>query len=97
MSHEYSQHPPDLSLPPHIYAVANRVYHDMIRANAPQCCVISGESGAGKTETCKLLVQQLLYLAPESEVTNLSIKIEQVRDESCVLTVISSGVPGVAL
>ena len=49
----------------------------MMREDSPQCCVISGESGAGKTETCKLLVQQLLYLA-DSESLELGIKIEQV-------------------
>ena len=78
VSEKYSSAPPDPSLPPHIYAVANRVYRDMMAETRPQCCVISGESGAGKTETCKLLVQQLLFLT-ESKAMDLSIKIEQVR------------------
>ena len=77
MSNEYSSNPPDTSLPPHIYAVANQVYRDMMREELAQCCIISGESGAGKTETCKLLVQQLLFLT-ESEAMDLNIKIEQV-------------------
>ena len=78
MSEKYSSNPPDPSLPPHVYAVANRVYRDMMAETRPQCCVISGESGAGKTETCKLLVQQLLFLS-ESQAVDLSIKIEQVK------------------
>ncbi len=77
MSFEYSSSPPNLSLPPHIFAVANQVFYDMIADERCQCCIISGESGAGKTETCKLLVQQLLFLT-KSEM-ELNIKIEQVK------------------
>ena len=29
-------------LPPHVFAVAAMAYHDMIRENKDQCCVISG-------------------------------------------------------
>ncbi len=77
VSEKYSADPPNKTLPPHIYAVGNQVYRSMMRVGYPQCCVISGESGAGKTETCKLIVQQLLYLT-ESEEIGLNIKIEQV-------------------
>ncbi|XP_045888019.1 myosin-IIIa isoform X2 [Micropterus dolomieu] len=48
--------------PPHIFAVADVAYQSMVSYNADQCVVISGESGAGKTESAHLLVQQLTVL-----------------------------------
>ncbi|XP_063339367.1 myosin-IIIa isoform X2 [Pelmatolapia mariae] len=48
--------------PPHIFAVADTAYQSMVSYNADQCIVISGESGAGKTESAHLLVQQLTVL-----------------------------------
>uniref|UniRef100_A0A672KZS6 Myosin IIIA n=1 Tax=Sinocyclocheilus grahami TaxID=75366 RepID=A0A672KZS6_SINGR len=50
------------SNPPHIYAVADIAYQSMVSYNTDQCIVISGESGAGKTESAHLLVQQLTVL-----------------------------------
>ncbi|TRY58520.1 hypothetical protein DNTS_004926 [Danionella cerebrum] len=50
------------SNPPHIYAVADIAYQSMVSYNGDQCIVISGESGAGKTESAHLLVQQLTVL-----------------------------------
>ena len=63
---------------PHIYGVAERTYRGLLSEKKPQCCVISGESGAGKTESSKYIVQHLLSRAV-SEETNLNIKIQQVR------------------
>ncbi|XP_041102994.1 myosin-IIIa-like [Polyodon spathula] len=48
--------------PPHIFAVADIAYQSLVSYNADQCIVISGESGAGKTESAHLLVQQLMVL-----------------------------------
>ncbi|XP_036377268.1 myosin-IIIa [Megalops cyprinoides] len=48
--------------PPHIFAVADIAYQSMVSYNTDQCIVISGESGAGKTESAHLLVQQLTVL-----------------------------------
>ncbi|KAK2498411.1 hypothetical protein MC885_015328, partial [Smutsia gigantea] len=48
--------------PPHIFAMADLGYQSMVTYNSDQCIVISGESGAGKTESAHLLVQQLTVL-----------------------------------
>ena len=51
-------------LRPHPWAVAHRAYVEMLSTNKKNhSVVISGESGAGKTETCKLLLKYLVHLS----------------------------------
>ncbi|XP_051857380.1 myosin-IIIa [Antechinus flavipes] len=65
--------------PPHIFAVADLGYQSMVTYNSDQCIVISGESGAGKTESAHLLVQQLTILGKANNRT-LQEKILQVNN-----------------
>ncbi|CAN8185030.1 unnamed protein product [Coccothraustes coccothraustes] len=65
--------------PPHIFAVADIGYQSMVTYNSDQCIVISGESGAGKTQSAHLLVQQLTVLGKANNRT-LQEKILQVNN-----------------
>ncbi|XP_013370798.1 PREDICTED: myosin-IIIa [Chinchilla lanigera] len=65
--------------PPHIFAMADLGYQSMVTYNSDQCIVISGESGAGKTESAHLLVQQLTVLGKANNRT-LQEKILQVNN-----------------
>ncbi|VDN93182.1 unnamed protein product [Brugia pahangi] len=46
-------------LPPHIFAIADNAYRDMMSNHKSQSVIISGESGAGKTESQKYIIRFL--------------------------------------
>ncbi|KAG8464572.1 hypothetical protein KFE25_009940 [Diacronema lutheri] len=47
--------------PPHVYAIAEEAYRRLRKEGAPQTIVVSGESGAGKTESNKYLMRYLMW------------------------------------
>ncbi|XP_016127079.1 unconventional myosin-X-like [Sinocyclocheilus grahami] len=70
----YSQHHLG-ELPPHIFAIANECYRCLWKRHDSQCVLISGESGAGKTESTKLLLQFLSVMSQNSAGTPPTEKI----------------------
>ncbi|CAE8673040.1 unnamed protein product, partial [Polarella glacialis] len=53
-------------LQPHIFSVANRAYQGILRKRESQTVLVSGESGAGKTETTKFVIQFLALTGAEA-------------------------------
>ncbi|XP_028177152.1 myosin heavy chain 95F isoform X6 [Ostrinia furnacalis] len=49
-------------LPPHVFAIADKAFRDMKSFKQSQSIIVSGESGAGKTESTKYILKYLCDL-----------------------------------
>ncbi|XP_039596967.1 myosin-10 isoform X3 [Polypterus senegalus] len=57
-------------LPPHIYAISEAAYRSMLQDREDQAILCTGESGAGKTENTKKVIQYLAHVASSHKVAN---------------------------
>ncbi|PPD75040.1 hypothetical protein GOBAR_DD28035 [Gossypium barbadense] len=71
-------------LSPHPFAVADAAYRLMINEGVSQSILVSGESGAGKTESTKLLMQYLAYMGGRAAAEGRTVE-QQVLESNPVL------------
>ncbi|MED6197401.1 hypothetical protein PIB30_056154, partial [Stylosanthes scabra] len=71
-------------LSPHVFAVADVAYRAMINEGKSNSILVSGESGAGKTETTKMLMQFLAYLGGRAGTEGRTVE-QQVLESNPVL------------
>ncbi|KAJ9169698.1 hypothetical protein P3X46_017860 [Hevea brasiliensis] len=71
-------------LSPHPFAVADSAYRLMINEGVSQSILVSGESGAGKTESTKLLMRYLAYMGGRAVAEGRTVE-QQVLESNPVL------------
>ncbi|KAK6785921.1 hypothetical protein RDI58_014446 [Solanum bulbocastanum] len=71
-------------LSPHPFAVADAAYRLMINEGVSQSILVSGESGAGKTESTKQLMRYLAYMGGRADAEGRTVE-QQVLESNPVL------------
>lgn len=62
-------------VPPHVFAITDTAYRSMLQDREDQSILCTGESGAGKTENTKKVIQYLAYVAASKPKSGTSSSI----------------------
>ena len=60
---------------PHVYVIADNAYHNMRNNKKDQTILVSGESGAGKTQTTKIIMNYYAKIGDGQIITDIESKI----------------------
>nr|GMD57352.1 myosin-11-like isoform X1 [Ipomoea batatas] len=79
MMHQYKGAPFG-ELSPHVFAVADVAYREMVNEGKSNSILVSGESGAGKTETTKMLMRYLAFLGGRAVTEGRTVEQQVLED-----------------
>merc|ERR1712045_415965 len=65
-----------MGVPPHLWAIAEGAYRDMLTNKKDNAMLITGESGAGKTENTKKVITYLAMVATSSKKSDKKVSLE---------------------
>merc|ERR1712077_2497 len=63
-------------VPPHLWAITETAYRNMLTNHKNQSMLITGESGAGKTENTKKVIAYLAMVATSSKKADTKVSLE---------------------
>ncbi|KAL8215013.1 hypothetical protein R6Q57_004462 [Mikania cordata] len=72
------------TLSPHVFAIAEIAFREMVNDGKSNSILVSGESGAGKTETTKMLMRYLAYVGGHKGTEGRTVE-QQVLESNPVL------------
>uniref|UniRef100_A0A4W4HRU9 Myosin-9 n=1 Tax=Electrophorus electricus TaxID=8005 RepID=A0A4W4HRU9_ELEEL len=64
-------------MPPHIYAITDTAYRSMMQDREDQSILCTGESGAGKTENTKKVIQYLAHVASSHKTKKDQVRVSR--------------------
>jgi len=78
---------PRVGLPPHIYEISSLCYKGLALNKLNQSILVSGESGAGKTETVKICMNHIATVQqdPNEKLEGMSPVVERILDSNPLL------------